>query len=120
MQRTILVLFVLSMTLFLTEMTVKAQTHCPGQTQREINICAHQKWVAADQELNRIWQDLKPRMDARGEGSALLEQQRAWLKTRDATCDPELAAGGSAAQMIYWTCMEDMTLERNAVLRALP
>lgn len=119
MRRSILFLYVFGTSLVLTTMTVNAQSHCAGQTQRDINICAHQKWIIADQELNRIWQDLKPRMDARGEGGALLEQQRAWLKKRDATCDPERTLGGSAAAMIYWSCMEEMTLERNAALRAL-
>ncbi len=96
-----------------------AQSHCDGQTQRDANICAHQKWQAADRELNRIWKEVKPLADSRGTGQALLDEQRTWLKRRDAECDPELSAGGSAAQMFYWSCMEEKTLQRNHQLRVL-
>ncbi|MDA7963435.1 lysozyme inhibitor LprI family protein [Ruegeria sp.] len=90
-----------------------AQSHCGGQTQLAINFCAKEKWAIADSELNRLWKDIKPAADARGEGQALLDEQRAWLRNRDATCDPELTAGGSADAMFYWACMEEQTLERN-------
>ena len=85
---------------------VAAQSHCNGQTQRDANICAHQKWQAADHELNRLCKEVKPLAEARGTAEALLSEQRVWLKQRDAVCDPELSAGGSAAPMIYWSCME--------------
>ncbi len=62
---------------------------------------------------------MKPKADARGNGQALLNQQRAWLKQRDATCEPEKQSDGSAAPMFYWACMEEQTLQRNQVLRAM-
>ena len=95
-----------------------AQSHCGGQTQLEINFCAHEKWAIADGELNRLWKEIKPVADARGDGQALLKEQRAWLKMRDATCDPELTSGGSADAMFYWACMEEQTLKRNQALAA--
>ncbi|WP_170414243.1 lysozyme inhibitor LprI family protein [Ruegeria atlantica] len=95
-----------------------AQSHCDGQTQLDLNFCAKEKWEVADRELNRLWSEIKPTADARGDGQALLTQQRAWLKHRDATCDPELDSDGSAAPMLYWACMEEQALKRNQELAA--
>lgn len=99
--------------------TATAQSHCNGQTQIDANFCAKEKWAIADRELNRLWKEVKPKADARGNGRELLNEQRAWLKRRDATCDPEAKSGGTAAPMFYWSCMEEQTLQRNQVLRAL-
>jgi len=96
-----------------------AQSYCDGQTQIDMTYCAQERWQIADAELNRLWSRVKPVADARGTGTALLAEQRAWLKRRDATCEPALSSGGSGAQMFYWLCMEDATLQRNAVLRDL-
>ncbi|UWQ62157.1 lysozyme inhibitor LprI family protein [Leisingera caerulea] len=96
-----------------------AQPHCNGQTQIDANFCAMEKWEIADRELNRLWNQVKPAADARGTGPALLAEQRAWLKRRDAACGAEQASGGSAAPMFYWSCMERETLQRNRVLRSL-
>ncbi len=97
----------------------QAQPSCGGQTQIDANFCAKERWEIADRELNRLWKVVKPMADARGTERALLNEQRAWLKRRDATCEPELASGGSAAPMFYWSCMEEETRKRNAVLRGL-
>ncbi|WP_170399771.1 lysozyme inhibitor LprI family protein [Ruegeria arenilitoris] len=102
----------------LLPLTAAAQSSCGGQTQLDANFCAKEKWEIADRELNRIWKEVKPRADARGDGQTLLNEQRAWLKTRDATCEPELKSDGSAAPMFYWACMEEQTLTRNQVLEA--
>ncbi|MGR3760325.1 lysozyme inhibitor LprI family protein [Roseobacteraceae bacterium NS-SX3] len=96
-----------------------AQSSCGGQTQIDANFCAKERWEAADRELNRLWKQVKPVADARGTGRALLAEQRAWLKRRDASCEPELHSGGSAAHMFYWACMEEETLMRNHTLRAM-
>ncbi|MES0824038.1 lysozyme inhibitor LprI family protein [Ruegeria sp. SCP11] len=95
-----------------------AQSSCGGQTQIEANFCAKEKWEIADRELNRIWKEVKPLADARGDGQSLLQEQRAWLKARDATCDRELMGDGSAAPMFYWACIEEQTLSRNQALQA--
>lgn len=103
----------------LSPTTAAAQSHCPGHYQLDINFCAQEKWADADGQLNQLWKQVKPLADARGTGQALLAEQRAWLKRRDATCEPELEAGGSADQMFYWSCMEELTLQRSQVLRSL-
>ncbi|WP_102108522.1 lysozyme inhibitor LprI family protein [Oceaniglobus roseus] len=91
------------------------------QTQLDINMCTMGNWEVSDAELNSVWKRLKPRADAAGWGQALLDEQRAWLKRRDAKCESERDdfAGGSIAPTIYWSCMDDMTRARTAQLRAM-
>ena len=110
---------ILALLLALGPTAALAQSSCGGNTQIDANFCAKEKWEIADRELNRLWKQVKPVADARGTGQALLNEQRAWLKRRDATCDRELQGGGSAAAMFYWACMEDLTLKRNQVLYGL-
>ncbi|MEM8850088.1 MAG: lysozyme inhibitor LprI family protein [Pseudomonadota bacterium] len=90
-------------------------------TQLDANFCAKDGWAISDGELNRLWSVVKPAADARGTGQALLDAQRAWLRYRDATCEAEQNeyAGGSIAAMVYWSCMDRLTLQRNAELRAM-
>lgn len=111
-------LFVLLTVAFLSQGTATAQPHCNGQTQHDANICALQQWENADQELNRLWKEVKALADARGTSQMLLDEQREWLRQRDAHCEPELDAGGSADAMFYWSCMEEQTLQRIQELRA--
>ena len=91
------------------------------QTQIALNWCAGEAWGRADDELNRLWQILKPRADAQGWGDRLLGEQRAWLRARDSRCEGERDqyAGGSIAPLIYFNCMEEMTLRRNEDFRRM-
>ncbi|WP_415183740.1 lysozyme inhibitor LprI family protein [Phaeovulum sp.] len=95
------------------------QASCSGTTSMDATDCASARWQRADAELNQLWGQLKPRADAGGTGSALLAQQRQWLKRRDATCEQELGYGGSLDQAIYYDCMKDLTLQRNAEFHAM-
>ena len=105
-----------SLIIALFPISAAAQSSCSGQTQLDANFCAKEQWEAADRELNRLWAQIKPAADARGDGKTLLNEPRAWLKTRDSTCEPELKSDGSAAPMFYWACMEEQTLARNQAL----
>lgn len=100
-------------------LSARAQNCGDGSSSVQAGFCAKQAWSRADAELNRLWKIVKPRADARGTGRALLQEQRAWLKRRDATCDRELQGGGALAPAFYWACMEELTLARNTVLRGL-
>ncbi len=95
-----------------------AQTSCERKTSAEITECEYARWQRADAELNQLWGDLKLRADARGTGSALLAEQRQWLKRRDSRCEQELGHGGSLDRAIYYGCMWELTLQRNAEFRA--
>lgn len=98
---------------------VSAQASCTGTSSAAATECEHARWQRADAELNDLWTQLKPQADARGTGAALLARQRQWIKRRDTTCERELGHGGSLDQAIYYSCMKDMTLRRNAEFRAM-
>lgn len=101
--------------------TAQTSLDCSAmRTQVELTDCARQGAEIADAELNRLWSIAKPRADAQGIGAELLNQQRAWLVYRDTTCEFERDqyAGGSIAPMVYYQCIDRMTLWRNAELGA--
>ncbi|PWJ20477.1 lysozyme inhibitor LprI family protein [Jannaschia seohaensis] len=102
--------------------TAQTSIECSNlMTQTELNFCARDGWAVSDAELNRLWKEVKPAADRRGQGQSLLNEQRAWLRLRDRTCEGERDqyAGGSIAAMIYWQCMDRLTIARNAELRAM-
>jgi uncharacterized protein YecT (DUF1311 family) len=90
-------------------------------TQLDANVCARGNWEESDAALNRLWKVVKPAADARGTGAALLADQRGWLARRDGECaaQRDSYAGGSIADMVFWTCMDDMTRARNAELEGV-
>ena len=89
--------------------------------QIDLNQCAADAWRVQDAELNRLWGIVKPAADARGQGQALLQAQRAWLGYRDSTCDAEAAqyAGGSIRPLVHADCLHRLTVQRNAELRGM-
>ncbi len=91
-----------------------AQAACPGDTQLEMNECAHAGYVAADAQLNAVWPMAKARADANGSGALLLDAQRKWIAFRDAACAAEIApyAGGSIQPLIFNTCLARVTRAR--------
>ncbi len=96
-----------------------ADNACDLPSSMDTNLCEHDRWERTDAELNRLWGEVKPRADAGGTGSALLAQQRQWLRDRDAKCNPEREQGGSLDAARYYWCMWQMTLQRNAEFRAM-
>ncbi|AKH44215.1 uncharacterized protein YecT (DUF1311 family) [Altererythrobacter atlanticus] len=94
--------------------------------QQEMNWCAQQDFLAADEALNTQWDATASRMKQRdmvydtshdgrpGYFEQLLEAQRAWLKYRDAHCatDGYLARGGSLEPLLVATCKTALTKTR--------
>ncbi|MGB7244231.1 MAG: lysozyme inhibitor LprI family protein [Sulfitobacter sp.] len=90
-------------------------------SQLDATFCAKEGWEAVDAELNALWRIIKPQADAAGWGQSLLNEQRGWLKYRDAICEGERAQfqGGSIAPQVYWSCMDRLTRIRNYEFRSL-
>ena len=101
-------------------------------TQMQMNICAAQRYEAADRELNRQWEVTAARMKAVDEAgsvpasqlnnfNALLKAQRAWLKFRDAHCESAgyVFRGGSMRPMVVGNCKADLTERRIQQLQQL-
>lgn len=104
--------------------------------QQEINICAAQDYMIADQALNNQWAITYAKMQARdkswsesaldnddrpGWRESLLNAQRAWITFRDAHCrvDGYMARGGSLERLLVSTCKTALTKARTAQLKEL-
>jgi uncharacterized protein YecT (DUF1311 family) len=99
-------------------------------TQRDMNYCAHQEYIAADGDLNADYQAAKAYLKEldrdlpeglRGASQALLEAQRAWIPYRDAACRTEgfQMRGGSMEALFVSSCLTTLTRRRSEDLRAL-
>ncbi|MDT7809731.1 MAG: hypothetical protein QOJ70_3544 [Acidobacteriota bacterium] len=89
-----------------------------AQSQSEMNICADKKFKAADAALNRVYNQLAPKLEADARAK-LKAAEVSWLKYRDDNCDYEAAQfeGGSMQPLIYSSCLERMTKARTEELR---
>ena len=88
------------------------------QAQSEMNICADQRFKAADAALNRVYNQLASKLE--GEPRAKFKAAAlSWIKYRDDNCDYEASnfEGGSMQPLIYSSCLERMTKARTAELR---
>ena len=87
-------------------------------SQAEASGCAHQEYVAADAELNKVYNRLAAKLDA--EDRALLKaSELSWIKYRDSNCEFESSRykGGTMRPMIESFCLTRVTKARTAELR---
>jgi uncharacterized protein YecT (DUF1311 family) len=89
-----------------------------ASSQAEASACAHREYVAADAELNRVYNRLAAKLEA-DEKASLKDAEVAWLKYRDANCEFESSfyKGGTMRPMIESFCLTRMTKARTAELK---
>ena len=89
-----------------------------AETQAAMNMCAGNKFKAADAELNRVYNQLASKLEADAR-ARLKAAEVSWLKYRDDNCEYEAAPfeGGSMQPLIRSSCYERMTKARTAELR---
>lgn len=87
-------------------------------TQREMNVCAQQRYQQANKKLNLVYQDLQSNLPANGQ-QALSNAELAWIEFRDLNCTfaKNQFAGGSIAPLVYHNCLETHTTTRLAELK---
>lgn len=99
----------------------EAQDACAdAQTQTEMNACAGRKYLLADTELNRVYDQLVLRLGGNAEQRERLKAaETAWIRYRDNNCDYEASFydGGSIRPLVHASCLERMTKARTAELR---
>lgn len=99
-----------------------------AMTQLDMNRCAHQAYVLADEDLNLAYGmavDMARAMDEYlqdGDVPAvqlLRDAQRAWITFRDKACEVEstIVRGGSMQPLVYSSCLERETRARTESLR---
>ena len=88
-----------------------------ARSQSEMNQCAFDEYKKADAELNHVYQQLLPKLEAAHQ-EKLKAAQRAWVTFRDADCEYEAFAfeGGSMQPLIRYSCLETATKARTAQL----
>jgi uncharacterized protein YecT (DUF1311 family) len=100
--------------------TAQAADCAAPLTQGDLNFCAMEAWLAADDDLNAAYAEAVDAAEAfdpdgtEGVEALLRDAQRAWIVFRDAACDAEAAlhAGGSMEPLIRATCLERLTVRR--------
>ena len=94
-----------------------AQENCTDpQTQTDMNICSFKEFKSADKKLNNTYQKaLKKIGDDKKREEIFRENQRIWIKYRDATCNfeaGERADSGTIWPLIMNSCMTRLTKQR--------
>ncbi|MBV8857789.1 MAG: DUF1311 domain-containing protein [Acidobacteria bacterium] len=92
---------------------------CEGNgSQAEATGCAHREYLAADAELNKVYNRLAGVLNA-DEKALLKESELAWIKYRDSNCTFESSqyAGGTMRPMIESFCLARVTQARAAELK---
>jgi len=89
----------------------------PDGNQQQLNACAVRDFQAADIQLNIRYAEVMDGLPT-GRRTALRQQQRGWLKSRDARCKTEVRSseGGSAWPLFFYACLEKATKARSAEL----
>ena len=88
-------------------------------SQYEASECAHKEYVAADAELNRVYNQLAAKLEDPEQRAQLKAAELAWIKYRDANCEFEglFYKGGTMRPMIESFCKAGMTNARAKELR---
>ena len=88
--------------------------------QATMNQCAAQQNVAADKELNTLYQQITSRLKSNPDSKKqLVSAQRAWVAFRDAECKFSASGveGGSVYPLIYSNCVTELTRARVATFK---
>jgi uncharacterized protein YecT (DUF1311 family) len=91
-----------------------------AQNQQELNIAAGKDYEAADKELNRVYSQLKGRLE-KDERRKLAKAEQAWIKFRDAECDFRSFenTGGTIYPLVYGGAAAALTRQRTADLQEI-
>jgi uncharacterized protein YecT (DUF1311 family) len=86
----------------------RAEDHCEGTTQYDMNMCTGREFEKADATLNERYSKLMKRLD-REDQEKLRRAQRAWISYRDKVCEFETNGLGSVRPMIFAGCLTKWT-----------
>ncbi|HEX8170255.1 MAG TPA: lysozyme inhibitor LprI family protein [Thermoanaerobaculia bacterium] len=87
----------------------------------ELNECAFERWVLADEALNAAWQRVTAKLEPEAKAK-LVAAQKQWLAFRDSACAAEAFAeggGGTIETMLNLDCRARLTRERTAHLEVI-
>jgi uncharacterized protein YecT (DUF1311 family) len=98
---------------------VQAPNCSNPQTQSEMNQCAGLSWQKSDQELNRVYRQLRPTLSAT-QREKLIDAQLEWIQYRNTECtfNGSFAEGGSLQPLLILGCRDQITRQRTQDLKA--
>ena len=81
--------------------------------------CLAKDYAQADQELNRVYKEVKSKVNE-SEGKSLTDAQLSWITYRDKTCELETHAnlGGTGYRAFLNTCLARVTRKRTIELQS--
>lgn len=90
-----------------------------AQTQLEMNETAYANYKKADAQLNKVYKQLMAILTKK-EKPLLIQAEKDWVKFRDSHCKFEASQyeGGSIQNLIYSSCLEELTKKRIAEIKA--
>lgn len=91
-----------------------------SQTQGQMNAQALSDYNRADADMARMYKLVMSRLPSQAKKTLLLEAQRAWIKYKESHCKAyaNLFEGGSMYPLIYYSCLEELTIDRKKKLQA--
>ena len=106
-------------TLRIEEIRMHYKTGCDSGITPYMNICSSYHNVAADMELNEVYQALIKQLTTKQAKEKLVKAQRVWLSFRDLTCDYESDGwvGGTGESMNVLSCKARITGARTNQLK---
>jgi len=104
--------------LVLSSLLLASPTPVLAQSQQEMNREAEDGFRRADVELNRVYQELLPRLPGPVR-EKLIDAQLAWIRFRDAEAEARAweFEGGTMYPFLYYSSLEDTTRQRSEDLR---
>ena len=88
------------------------------QSQPEMNLCARERFKAADAARSRAYDRLAAKLEG-DPRERLKAAEAAWLRYRDDNCvyEASIYEGGTIKPTVYSSCLERVTKARTAELR---
>lgn len=85
-----------------------------SQTQLEMNADAKIAYEKADAEMSKLYFEVMKNLPTQKEKDDLLSAQRAWIEYKELHCQAAANQfeGGSIMPLIYYSCLEELTIER--------
>lgn len=95
------------------------ETGCASGITPSMAICSEYRWTHEDLKLNDFYSQLQSHLNTDSSKAKLKNAQISWLKYRDASCEYEQDGyrGGSWGKLVALSCKEEMTAERNKILK---
>lgn len=91
-----------------------------AMTQTEMNFCGKKDFDDLDKQKTELMAKIDPNLD-KIHKEKFSAAEKAWIRYRDVQCEAETVRceGGSAQQLMTWSCLAIMTKQRIEILLSI-